>query len=127
MNCFVCGAEMKHFLEKNFGMNHLGKCEYVRCENCGMVVSKTTYEMTHEQWTALNFECHNELFSGDLNYEEIDPNVFTRFEYKSNLFTELVKRGIFKSNWRAVDERLTTARVTVNLPIKSTQNLKKFG
>lgn len=103
MKCFVCGEEMQPFMEKNFGMENLDKCEYVRCENCGLVVAKTIYEMTHDQWSKLNFECHDKLFHGGVDYVEIDPNVYTRFEFKSNLFVELVKRGIFKADWRAVD------------------------
>ena len=103
MKCFVCGGEMKFFLEKDFGMENLDKCEYVRCEDCGLVIAKTTYEMSHEQWSKLNFECHDKLFHGGIDYVDVDPNVFTRFEFKSNLFVELVKREIFKPDWRTVD------------------------
>ena len=64
MQCFVCGEEMKPFLEKNFAMDYLDKCEYVRCENCGIVVSQTLYEMPHDKWSALNVEFHNKFLKG---------------------------------------------------------------
>ena len=104
MKCFVCGGEMTPYFEKNFGMKHVDKCEYVCCENCGLVVSKTVYEMPREQWEKLNYECHSALFNkGEIDYRDIDPNVFVRFETQSNFFSELVKHGIFKADWKAVD------------------------
>ena len=71
---------MTPYFEKNFNMHHIDKCEYVCCENCGLVVSKTIYEMPRKQWEALNYECHSALFKGDIDYTDIDPNVYTRFE-----------------------------------------------
>ena len=104
MKCFVCGGEMTPYFEKNFGMKHVDKCEYVCCENCGLVVSKTVYEMPREQWEKLNYECHSALFNkGEIDYRDIDPNVFVRFETQSDFFSELVKHGIFKPDWKAVD------------------------
>ena len=94
---------MKFFLEKNFGMNNLDKCEYVRCEDCGMVVSKTLYEMPHEKWVALNHECHDKTFHGKIDINEIDPHWLDRLEVQAQLFAELVKRDVFKSDWRTVD------------------------
>jgi len=111
MRCFVCSGEMHLFLEKNFAVEdyggvkfkNIGKCEYVRCENCGLVIAKTIYEMPHEQWVKLNAECHNAIFEGALDYTDVDPSVYERFEIQSSVFTDLVKRGIFKSDWRTVD------------------------
>jgi len=103
MKCFVCGGEMKFFLEKDFGMENLDKCEYVRCEDCGLVVAKTTYEMSHEQWSKLNFECHDKYFHGGVNLEEIDPRWISRLENQAEVFFELIKCEIFKSDWRTID------------------------
>ena len=127
MNCFVCGAEMKHFLEKNFGMNHLGKCEYVRCENCGMVVAKTLYEIPHDEWSALNYECHSKLFGGELDIEIIDPQWIQRIEMQAELFAKLVNLGVFKSYWRTIDYGAGDGKLAdkVNTKLKKIW-LKKF-
>ena len=127
MKCFVCGEEMKFFLEKDFGMENLGKCEYVRCENCGIVVAKTVYEMSHEDWSKLNSECHNKLFHGKVDIEEIDPQWLSRLEVQANFFVDLLKRGIFKSDWRTIDYGAGNGLLAdkINLKLK-TDWLKKF-
>ncbi|MBR5914500.1 MAG: hypothetical protein IKZ58_09075 [Selenomonadaceae bacterium] len=103
MKCFVCGSEMKPFLEKDFGMENLGKCEYVRCEHCGIVVAKTLYEMPQKQWEAINYECHSLIFEHNVNYTDIDPKVYERFDIESNFLKELLNHGILKYDCRTID------------------------
>ena len=127
MKCFVCGGEMKNFLEKDFGMENLGKCEYVRCEDCGLVISKTHYEMSPENWSKLNFECHDKYFHGKVNLEEIDPRWISRLEAQANIFFELIKLGIFKSDWRTIDYGAGSGILADKINSKLQSNwLKKF-
>lgn len=127
MKCFVCGGEMKPFLEKNFEMENLGKCEYVRCEHCGMVVAKTLYEMPHDTWSALNYECHTKLFHGELDIEVIDPKWIKRLEIQAELFATLVNLGVFKSDWRTIDYGAGDGKLAnkINAKLKKVW-LKKF-
>ena len=103
MKCFVCGNEMKPFLEKNFAMDYLDKCEYVRCEHCGIVVSKTLYEMPHDKWIALNVEFHNKFLKGERDMATVDSQWIERLEIQAELFANLVNLGLFKSDWRTID------------------------
>ena len=127
MNCFVCDGKMTPFIEKDFEMENLGKCEYVRCEDCGMTVSKTLYEMSHEKWVALNNECHEKLFHGELDTEKIDPHWTERLEVQAQLFAELVKRGVFKSDWRTIDYGAGNGTLANKIKSKLKKDwLKKF-
>ena len=111
MKCFVCGEEMTPYFEKklsdkeNFA-EYLGKLdnfEYVRCENCGLVVSKTLYEMPREEWSKFSYNAHKALFDGVIDYKVLDPSWFERLEIQTNMFVELVNLGIFKDDWRTMD------------------------
>lgn len=63
MTCLVCHAETEPFLEKDF-LGHCGleKCQYVQCIQCGLVMSKTHYEMTEQEWEQVNAAFHSVPF-----------------------------------------------------------------
>lgn len=101
MTCFVCGGEMRPFMEKSFGMKNLDACEYVRCENCGLVVAKTLYEMPHEQWENLNRECHAAYQNTDAL--DVDPRWLERLQAQAKVLAELINCGVLDKSARAVD------------------------
>lgn len=107
MKCFVCGGEMQPYFTKKIAVKYLRDLdtfEYVRCEHCGLVVSKTLYEMSHEDWSEFNYNSHKDLyFNGVLKFEEIDPKYSTRHDAQANMFVELVQNGVFKYDWRTID------------------------
>lgn len=101
MNCFVCGGEMRPFMEKSFGLENLDVCEYVRCEDCGLVVAKTLYEMPQKNWEALNRECHAAYQNTDSL--DIDPNWLARLRAQAEVLTDLINRGVLDKDCNAVD------------------------
>lgn len=101
MNCFVCGGEMRPFMKKSFGMKNLDVCEYVRCEDCGLVVAKTLYDMPHETWEALNHECHAAYQNTDSL--DIDPRWLERLKAQAEVLKELMDIGVLDKSARAVD------------------------
>ncbi len=109
MKCFVCGAEMTPYFEKKLdstAKEYIDKpeiFEYVRCENCGLVVSKTLYEMSHEDWSAFNTKAHKAVFDQKVDYKIVDPSWLKRLETQANMFVNLVNLGIFKDDWRTID------------------------
>jgi len=101
MACFVCGGEMRPFMKKYFGMKNLDACEYVRCEECGLVVAKTLYEMPQSQWEALNYECHAAYQNTDAL--SVDPNWISRLKAQAKAISELINIGVLDKNSNAVD------------------------
>ena len=101
MNCFVCGGEMRPFMEKSFGLEYLDACEYVRCDDCGLVIAKTLYDMPHEQWEALNRECHAAYQNTDAL--AVDPNWLPRLKAQAAVLNDLISRGVIAESARAVD------------------------
>ena len=101
MNCFVCGGEMSPFMKKIFGMKHLDSCEYVRCEECGLVVAETLYDMPHENWSALNRECHAAYQNTDAL--DVDPRWLARLKAQAEVLSRLIQIGVLDKSARAVD------------------------
>ena len=101
MNCFVCGGEMRPFMKKSFGMKNLDVCEYVRCEECGLVVAKTIYEMPHSDWENLNRECHAAY--QNTNELAIDPRWLERLKAQAKVLSELINIDVLEKSARAVD------------------------
>lgn len=101
MNCFVCGGEMRPFMEKNFGMKYLDTCEYVRCEECGLVVAKTLYDMPRDNWEALNRECHAAYQNTDTL--EVDPRWLERLKAQADVLNAMINLGVIDKSARAVD------------------------
>lgn len=101
MKCFVCGADMEPFLEKNFEMEIMNKCEFVRCKGCGLVISKTHYDMDDKTWQKLNYECHSWYQGTDSNYT--DPHWIERLENQSRMLTSLFKKNVFSVDCNCLD------------------------
>ena len=101
MKCFVCGGDMRPFTEKSFGMKNLDVCRYVRCEGCGLVVAETLYDMPHENWEALNRECHAAYQHTDAL--AVDPNWLPRLKAQADVLNDLINRGVLDESARAVD------------------------
>ena len=101
MNCFVCGGEMRPFMKKSFGMKNLDVCEYVRCEDCGLVVAKTLYEMPKKTWEALNHECHAAYQNTDSL--DVDPRWLERLRTQAEVLNELLLIEVLDPSARAVD------------------------
>lgn len=122
MNCFVCGGEMVPFMEKFFGMKNLDACEYVRCENCGLVIAKTLYEMPRSTWEALNRECHAAYQNTDTL--DVDPNWLPRLKAQAEVLSELINFGVLDKNTRAVDYGAGDGKLSAFVSDKNW--LKKF-
>ena len=106
MKCFVCGAEMTPYFKTTPEINYLesvNSFEYVRCENCGLVVSKTIYEMSHEDWEKINDVTFKNYFNNDKMLENFDPRWSERIENQAELFSNLVKCGVLKKDLRTID------------------------
>ena len=125
MKCFVCGGQMSPFMKKFFGMKYLDACEYVRCEDCGLVVAKTLYDMPHDQWTNLNRECHSAY--QNTNELEIDPRWLERLHAQANVLARLIQIGVVEKSARAVDYGAGDGKLSAYLAEKvSLPPLMKF-
>ena len=109
MKCFVCNGEMKPYFVKKIEVKYLpglDTFEYVRCEHCGLTVSKTLYEMSHEEWSEFSYNAHKDYFNGVLKYEVLDPKWLRRIrriDFQAGLFAELLSLGVFQYGWNTMD------------------------
>lgn len=93
MNCLTCSGQMEPYFTKDFaGRLGLKVVDYWKCEICGMVVSKTHFEMSLKEWEDVNVGFHSS-FHGTDECEE-DPRWIERLIAQSNTISELTKIGI---------------------------------
>jgi len=59
MHCLICNSPMSYFFSKQFDMKELGKVDYFRCDHCGFCASQTHFDMSDEQWSAVNNAFHS--------------------------------------------------------------------
>lgn len=96
MDCFVCAGKMSPFFSKDFGGRFgLDTVDYCKCDSCGMVISKTHFEMSLEEWEKLN-EAFHSSFLGTSACDE-DPRWLERLEAQATTISELTDIGILPS------------------------------
>lgn len=59
MNCLICDSSMFYYFSKNFDMPDLANVDYFRCNQCGFCASQTHFDMSDEQWSAINNAFHS--------------------------------------------------------------------
>ncbi len=65
MKCLICISEATYFFSKTYHeepfatfMKDIGEVQYYKCVNCGFTMSKTHYELSHDDWAQLNHSYH---------------------------------------------------------------------
>lgn len=100
MKCFVCGAEMKDYLQKKMRPEE-PEWKYVRCENCGLVLCQTVYEMTDSQLVSLNDE--HKSYQGTDENRGVDPHWVERLKCQAKLFADMAIQGVWEPGMCLVD------------------------
>ena len=66
MKCLICNAQMEYFFSKSYDrtpyqdlMKDVGDIEYFKCTYCGMVLSKTHADLSHDKWLEINNRFHH--------------------------------------------------------------------
>lgn len=78
---------MTPYFSKTFKVHSLGRVDYVICEHCGMVVSKSHFEMSAERWQELNYDYHR-AFQGSDECPD-DPKWVQRLQDQKDVIKEL--------------------------------------
>ncbi|HEU4657951.1 MAG TPA: methyltransferase domain-containing protein [Capillimicrobium sp.] len=93
MDCFVCGAALRPAFEKDFGGAYgLDVVHYERCPSCGLVVSRTHYELADDAWGALNERYHDAYLGTEVNHD--DPRWMDRLAAQAELLPALAGAGV---------------------------------
>lgn len=93
MDCFICRGSMSPFFSKDFeGRCDLYRVDYWKCGTCGMVISKTHFDMSIEEWGNLNRQYHSS-YQGT-NENEDDPRWLERLTLQTGIISELSDSGI---------------------------------
>lgn len=101
MKCLICKSDMALYLSKNFNSNSLSHVEYFICSNCGMVISKTHFDLSDPKWQELNKQYHSGFFETNTNID--DPKWLQRLEDQENAIMRLATFGIIPKDKPWVD------------------------
>lgn len=74
--------------------------QFVRCEECGLVVNQTIYEMTQDEWMVLN-DYHKD-YQGT-NDNPVDPDWIRRLHAQADVIAGLFRCGVVGIDGKAID------------------------
>jgi Methyltransferase domain len=122
MRCFVCDTVLVPHLAKDFeGAFDLELAHYERCPSCGLVVSRTHYELGDDAWARLNDEYHSEFFGTDANHD--DPRWLERLAHQADVLPRLYRAGLTPAggpwlDYGAGDGKLADTLGEVGVPME---------
>lgn len=101
MKCMVCSNPMDPYFTKHFNLAILNNVEYVRCVNCGFVLSKTHYELSDKRWQTINEEYHSSYQGKGENID--DPRWIERLQNQAEVIADIDGLGLIPKNFPWVD------------------------
>lgn len=102
MKCFVCEGDMSSYMTKKYPYTGLiDEAVFLKCENCGMVINETMYELSPEKWKELNLKLHKQ-YQG-MDYVEGDPKWITRLRSQAKVLFGMFSIGLLKTDMNCVD------------------------
>lgn len=120
--CIVCGYDCEYYFTKKFGLELLEFADYYRCQNCGMVVSKTHIDMSDEDWGKLNQWYHS--YHGTDNTDD-DKNWISRLNTQADIINIFTNHNILHNkDW--VDYGCGDGKLSNTLKQKFNLDLNKF-
>jgi Methyltransferase domain len=98
------------YFSKFFTFYSLGEVEYVKCSYCGLVVSKTHFQMPEAKWQELNEKYHCGFFGTNTNMD--DQKWIQRLENQRDAIKKLSKLKIISKvepwvDWGCGDGKLS--------------------
>ena len=102
MSCFVCKGPLSFYFVKDFsGECDLNEVEYWRCQDCGMAISKTHFEMSEQDWQKLNTRYHLQYQGSDFFAD--DPRWLSRLTAQSETISALAHLGVLPRDLPWID------------------------
>lgn len=90
MKCLICGTSMSFYFSKYFGQYSLENVDYWSCPECGFTASKTHFDLTEDEWEALNVNFHI-----DHNKREDNPyNRHQRYFNQAQMLYLMLRQGL---------------------------------
>jgi Methyltransferase domain len=127
--CPVCDGRLTPHCTKDFrGENGLGDVHYERCTQCGLVISRTHYELDDDAWEALNAEYHKAYLGTDVNLD--DPRWMDRLAHQAALLpklTGITPAGLPWLDYGAGDGQLADMVAAAGAPMRKYDRYLPLG
>ena len=112
-NCFVCGGEMYDYFVKHHSNQDSGFSfdrRFIKCERCGLVIDKTSYDMSPEERAEINSKMLHEDYEHEL-HTEAGTRELNRIKRQSLFVYQVLRTGIIPDNGRIVDYGCATGEL----------------
>ncbi len=74
---------------------------FERCPDCGLVIDRTLYEMTTEEWEDVNYKCHSSYQGTD--EDPADPKWISRLNTQAAVLAGLFDCDVYSLGMKTVD------------------------
>lgn len=122
MSCLICKHPTQYFFHKDFNKYGLGRVEYHKCHNCGLVHSETHRLLSENAWLELNHTYHDGYQGSDMNTD--DPRWLERLQSQAHVLADAVDLGLIAKDGDWLDYACGDGKLTEFL--KSKKNLLKY-
>lgn len=103
-NCFVCGGTMHDYFiqhhrnpESGFSFDR----QFIKCERCGLVIDKTSYNMSPEQRADINDKTVLHMYQHTLHTENSRED--DRIHRQALFMYQVLRTGLIPDDGRIVD------------------------
>lgn len=100
-NCIICSKQLKFFFSKTFYAFGLEIVDYYRCEHCGLVISKTHFDLSDKRWIDLNSQYHESYFKNGSNPDDVNWN--SRLRCQADTIKKLSNANLLATSQHWVD------------------------
>jgi len=112
---------MRYFFSKHFEVFDLGRVDYLRCEDCGFVLSQTHAQMAPAQWERINHLHHASYQGTDLDAG--DPRWLERMERQAAVIDDAQQLGLIRAGGAWLDYACGDGKLAAMLRAQYGQNL----
>jgi hypothetical protein len=115
---------MRFFFSKPLGFEDLGEAEYLRCADCGFVISRTHAEMSAAQWERLNEAHHRSYQGGDT--DPGDPRWRARLDNQAAVLSDAAELKLVPNRLAWLDYACGDGKLSEQLLAISGRRLLKY-
>jgi hypothetical protein len=124
LKCIICERPMDFFLTKKFNEYGLGDVDYLKCPQCGFVVSETHAALSGPEWEKLNADYHAQFLGKSVNQDDL--RWLDRLDAQARFIDRSKQAGLISQQHPWLDYACGDGKLSALLQSKHGLELKKY-